>query len=68
MLNKDPLFPKKTEKEDIDWKFLLMRILNCFGYMEDDWYEEYWHKYGITKEEGRAIVREYEEYEQKRGK
>ena len=68
MLNKDPLFPKKTEKEDIDWKFLLMRILNCFGYMEDDWHEEYWHKYGITREEGRAVVREYEKYKQENAK
>ena len=60
MLNKDPLFPK----EEIDWKLLLMRILNCFGCMEDDWYEQYWHKFGITRKEGQAVVREYEKYKQ----
>ena len=43
-----------------DWKLLLMRILNCFGDMENDWQEEYWRKYGITEE--------YEKYEQKNAK
>jgi hypothetical protein len=33
-----------------------------------DWHEEYWRKYGITKEEGRAIVAEYEKYEQENAK
>ena len=42
-----------------DWKFLLMRILNCFGHMQDDWYEQYWHKFGVTREEGKKIVEEY---------
>ena len=46
-----------------DWKLLLMRILNCFGYMHDDWYEQYWAKFGVTKEEGRKIVEEYEKYQ-----
>ena len=46
MLNKDPLFPK----EEIDWKLLLMRILNCFGDMENDWHEEYWRKFGVTRD------------------
>jgi|TARA_R110000824_G_scaffold16568_1_gene68637 hypothetical protein len=64
MLNKDPLFPK----EEIDWKSLLMRILNCLGHMEDNWYEEYWHKFGVTRKEGQAIVREYEKYKQENDK
>ena len=64
MLNKDPLFPE----DEIDWKLLLMRILNCFGHMEDEWHERYWHKFGVTKEEGRAIIREYEKYEKERAK
>ena len=51
-----------------DWKFLLMRILNCFGHMNDDWYEQYWYKFDITKEEGRKIVEEYEKYEQEKVK
>jgi hypothetical protein len=64
MLNKEPLFAQ----EKIDWKLLLMRILNCFGDMENDWHEEYWRRFGVTKEEGRAIVREYEKYEQEKVK
>ena len=64
MLNKEPLFAQ----DKIDWKLLLMRILNCFGDMENDWHEEYWRRFGVTKEEGRAIVREYEKYEQEKAK
>ena len=64
MLNKEPLFAQ----EKIDWKLLLMRILNCFGDKENDWHEEYWRRFGVTKEEGRAIVREYEKYEQEKTK
>ena len=64
MLNKEPLFAQ----EKIDWKLLLMRILNCFGEMENDWHEEYWRRYGVTKEEGRAVVREYEKYKQENAK
>jgi hypothetical protein len=58
----------KIEVNEPDWKLLLMRVLNCFGHMEDNWYEEYWHKYGITKEDGHAVVREYEKYEQEKAK
>ena len=51
-----------------DWKFLLMIMLNCFGHMQDDWYEQYWHKFGVTREEGKKIVEEYEKYEQEKAK
>mgnify|MGYP003648041189 FL=1 len=51
-----------------DWKLLLMKILNCFGHMDDDWYEQYWYKFDITKEEGKRIVEEYEKYEQEKAK
>ena len=51
-----------------DWKLLLMKILNCFGHVDDDWYEQYWYKFGVTKEEGRKIVEEYEKYEQETAK
>jgi hypothetical protein len=30
--------------------------------MHDDWYEQYWAKFGVTREEGRRIVEEYEKY------
>ena len=43
-----------------NWKLTLMKILECWGHIHDDWYEEYWHKFGITKEEGKIIVEEYE--------
>jgi hypothetical protein len=53
-----------NEKTPPDWKSLLMRILKCWGYIHNDWFENYWHKFGITKEEGRELIREYEKYEQ----
>jgi len=59
---------EETSNNEPDWKSLLMRILNCFGHMHDDWYEQYWAKFGVTREEGRAIVREYEKYEQENAK
>jgi hypothetical protein len=59
---------EETPNNEPDWKLLLMRILNCFGDMEDDWHEEYWRRYGVTKEEGRATVREYEKYKQENAK
>jgi len=43
-----------------NWKLTLMKILECWGYIHDDWYEEYWHKFGVTKEEGKKIIEEYE--------
>jgi len=55
-----------TPPPDTDWKLLLMKILKCFGHMHDDWYEQYWHKFGVTKEEGKRIVEEYEKLEQKK--
>jgi hypothetical protein len=33
--------------------------------MHDDWYEQYWAKFEVTREEGRRIVEEYEKYDQK---
>ena len=53
---------------DIDWKTLLLKVLDCFGNIENDWHEEYWRQFGISREEGRAIVEEYENYEQKNAK
>ena len=51
-----------------DWKKLLMKTLHCFGDIKNDWHEEYWSKYGITREEGKEVVEEYEKYEQERAK
>lgn len=53
---------------DTDWKFLFMKVLHCFGDTENDWHEEHWNKYGITKEQGKEIVKAYEIYEQERAK
>ena len=53
---------------DTDWKSLLMKVLNCFGDIENDWHEKRWHEYGITKEQGKEIVKAYEIYEQERAK
>ena len=49
-----------TTPTEPDWKLLLMKILKCFGHLHVDWYEQYWHKFGVTKVEGRKIVEEYE--------
>ena len=49
-----------TNNNDPDWREMLMRILKCWGHIHDDWYENYWHKFGITRDEGRRIVAEYE--------
>ena len=53
---------------DTDWKSLFMKVLNCFGDIENDWHEEHWNKYGITKGQGEEIVKAYEIYEQERAK
>ena len=51
-----------------DWRLLLMKILKCLGHIHDDWYEEYWRKFGISREEGAKVVEEYEKYEQENAK
>ena len=51
-----------TNGNDPDWKEILMRILKCWGHIHDDWYEEYWHKFGISREEGQKIIEEYKKY------
>ena len=45
-----------------DWKTILLRLLKCWGHIHDDWYEEYWHKFGISREEGQKIIEEYKKY------
>ena len=50
------------DEENIDWKILLMKILHCIGEVEGDWHEEYWRRFGISIEEGRAIVKQYEKF------
>tara|TARA_R110000851_G_scaffold93639_1_gene203980 strand:- start:802 stop:1002 length:201 start_codon:yes stop_codon:yes gene_type:complete len=57
-----------TPPPDTNWKLLLMKILKCFGHMNDDWYEQYWHKFEVTREEGKKVVEEYEKYKQENAK
>ena len=45
-----------------------MKILKCWVHIHDDWYEEYWRKFGISREEGAKVVEEYEKYEQDNAK
>tara|TARA_R100000008_G_scaffold86872_1_gene82247 strand:+ start:6329 stop:6511 length:183 start_codon:yes stop_codon:yes gene_type:complete len=45
-----------------DWKLLLMKMLNCFGEIENDWHEEYWRSFGISREEGCKILEEYDKF------
>jgi hypothetical protein len=48
---------------DLNWKEITMKLLQCAGHFNDDWYEQYWHKFGITRPEGKKIVEEYEKYQ-----
>ncbi len=57
-----------TDNSNPNWKGILMKILKCWGHIHDDWYEEYWRKFGISQEEGVKIIREYEKYEQENTK
>ena len=50
-----------------EWKELLMRLLKCWGHIHDDWYENYWHKFGVTRDEGRKIVQEYQKFHKENG-
>tara|TARA_Y100001951_G_scaffold101354_1_gene106098 strand:+ start:1290 stop:1454 length:165 start_codon:yes stop_codon:yes gene_type:complete len=52
-------------ENDVDWKLLLMKILDCFGNIENDWHEEYWKRFGISRQEGCKIVEEYEKFKGK---
>jgi len=52
-------------ENDVDWKLLFMKVLDCFGNIENDWHEEYWRRFGISREEGCKIVEEYEKFKGK---
>ena len=48
------------KKEDIDWRKLFLRFMEMYGEQQNEWYPEYWEAYGITDDEARAILNEYE--------
>jgi len=56
-----------TNSDDTDWRELFMRVLKCWGHIHDDWYENYWHKFGVTRDEGRKIVQEYQKFHKENG-
>jgi len=45
---------------EIDWKNNMLIFMKIIGDKTDDWHPELWIDYGITKEDARAIVNEYE--------
>lgn len=43
----------------MDYKVLLMKVLDCFGETEGTWFESSWEFYGISKAEAAEINKEY---------
>ena len=44
-----------------------MRLLRCFGEMNDDWLHRDWHEYGIDRKHGKIIVEQYEQWMEDNG-
>ena len=54
-------------KKEIDWnkcnsrwKDIMMRFLKMYGNITGDWYPERWEEHGITAQEAKEIITEYE--------
>ena len=52
----------QTEFEKLSWKEICMRLLRCFGEINDDWLHRDWHEYGIDRKHGKIIVEQYEQW------
>ena len=57
----------QTEFEKLSWKEICMRLLRCFGEMNDDWLHRDWHEYGIDRKHGKIIVEQYEQWMEDNG-
>ena len=49
------------ERVEIDWKDCMLKFLKLVGESMNDWKPELWEDYGITKDQARKILKEYEE-------
>ena len=47
-------------KPPINWRDVLLKFMRCVGETNGDWHPELWESYGISREEARQCVNEYE--------
>ncbi len=52
----------QTEFEKLSWKEICMRLLRCFGEINDNWHHKDWYEYGIDRKHGKIIVEQYEQW------
>lgn len=45
-----------AETDEVDWRLLLDKILQCFSDREGTWFESSWQEFGITAQERAAIL------------
>jgi hypothetical protein len=45
----------------IDWKRNMLLFMRVIGHKAGDWHPELWVKYGISEEDARVIIDEYEQ-------
>jgi hypothetical protein len=45
----------------VDWKKNMLIFMRVVGHKTNDWYPELWVKYGISEEDARIIIDEYEQ-------
>ena len=57
----------QTEFEKLSWKEICMRLLRCFGEINDNWHHKDWHEYGIDRKHGKIIVEQYEQWMEDNG-
>ena len=57
----------QTEFEKLSWKEICMRLLRCFGEINNDWLHNDWHEYGIDRKHGKIIVEQYEQWMEDNG-
>ena len=46
--------------DKINWKELMLNFMKCIGEGSGEWHPELWESYGITKEQAKKIINEYE--------
>jgi hypothetical protein len=57
----------QTEFEKLSWKEICMRLLRCFGEINDNWHHKDWYEYGIDRKHGKIIVEQYEQWMEDNG-
>jgi|TARA_Y100000310_G_scaffold298252_1_gene332051 hypothetical protein len=45
----------------VDWKKNMLIFMRVIGHKTNDWHPELWVNYGISEEDARVIVTEYEQ-------